>query len=304
VIYIAKGISFAPLSSNETAYLVAGDSSYSMTVNFDTNVCETKLTGALVYLEKDDATKEYVKASVINNLELVSGDNVAQDVDVLSAAKNTILGEVTFPDTIPGALIGAVLKVGEASVILDATYSLAVAGKKSYGFDVPVLAGVNYRTAAYAPNAGWTQLSFVYSEELNPGATNVNLSLPIVGGAVSPVSNIATITPTFNQRFVTGMNVYYSFVTNGANTYWFGTSSTNNTKMPAELPAPAQLQNANSYTWAGFTAIKVRNATGVNDLLDGRLVKGAYAQLSAWGNPDGVEMGMINLETKAFNILP
>jgi hypothetical protein len=314
-IYVAKGItnalSFppfavttAPLGSAAQDLLLPGDNSYSINFTFDTNMCLTSTRGALLYLERD-GLGNYVKSAIINNFELVTGDNREQDLNLTSAVVNKLEGEITFPDSVPGAFIGAILKVGDASVYLeDFTYALAVAGKKEYAFDIPVLSGVQYRTGAYSANAAFTQISFVYSDVLSAGDTGVNLSLPIVGGPVSPSGNISTITPTFNQRFVSGMNVYYNFVTDGADTYWFGTSDTNNMKFPAELPEPAQLETGHSYDWYGFTAIKIRNGAGVDDLVDGRLVNGAYAQLSAWLNPDGVEMGMINLEGKNFNINP
>jgi hypothetical protein len=314
-IYVAKGItnalSFppfavttAPLGSAAQDLLLPGDNSYSINFTFDTNMCLTSTRGALIYLERD-GLGNYVKSAIINNFELVTGDNREQDLNLTSAVVNKLEGEITFPDSVPGAFIGAILKVGDASVYLeDFTYALAVAGKKEYAFDIPVLSGVQYRTGAYSANAAFTQISFVYSDVLSAGDTGVNLSLPIVGGPVSPSGNISTITPTFNQRFISGMNVYYNFVTDGSDTYWFGTSDTNNMKFPAELPEPAQLETGHSYDWYGFTAIKIRNGAGVNDLVDGRLVNGAYAQLSAWLNPDGVEMGMVNLESKTFNINP
>jgi hypothetical protein len=314
-IYIAKGITnalsvppfistTAPLGSSAEDTLVAGDNSYSISFTFDTNLCLTQLSGALIYLERD-ALGNYVKSAIINNFELVTGDNREQDLNLTSAVLSTLKGEVTFPDSVPGAYIGSILKVGDASVYLeDFTYALAVAGKKEYAFDIPVLSGVQYRTGAYSINGAFTQISFVYSDVLGAGDSGINLSLPIVGGPVSPSGNISTITPTFNQRFISGMNVYYNFVTDGADTFWFGTSDTNNMKMPAELPEPAQLETGHSYDWYGFTAIKIRNGSGVNDLVDGRLVNGAYAQISAWLNPDGVEMGMVNLEAKTFNINP
>jgi hypothetical protein len=310
VLYVAKGITnglsatTAPLGSSAQDNLLAGDSSYTINFSFDTNLCLTQTRGALIYLERD-ALGNYVKSAILNNFELVTGDNREQDLNLTSAVVNKLEGEVTFPDSVPGAFIGAILKVGDASVYLeDFTYALAVAGKKQYAFDIPVLSGVQYRTGAYSVNAAFTQISFVYSDVLGAGDTGVNLSLPIVGGPVSPSGNISTITPTFNQRFVSGMNVYYNFVTDGADTYWFGTSDTNNMKIPAELPEPAQLETGQSYDWYGFTAIKIRNGSGVDDLADGRLVNGAYAQLSAWLNPDGIEMGMLNLEPKTFNINP
>ncbi len=314
VIYLAKGItnalSFsafettAPLGSSAEDSLSPGDTSYSMTVNFDTNLCLTTLTGALIYLERDEVNKSYVKTAILNNFELVSGDDKPQDLNLTSAVVDKLEGEVTFPDAMPGAAISAILKVGNASVLLEEfTYALAAAGQEAYAFDVPVLSGVQYRTGAYSLNEAETQLSFVYSDVLSAGDI-VNLSLPIVGGPVSPSTNIDTITPTFNQRFVLNMNIYYNFVTDGEDTFWFGASDTNNMKMPAELPEPAQLEKDQSYDWYGFTAIKMRNGSGVNDLVDGRLVNGAYAQLSAWLNPDDIEMGMVNLEGKTFSINP
>jgi hypothetical protein len=292
VYFISEGISVLRLFSSATVNLIAGDTNYLVTVPFDSIMCETVITGKLVYLERN-AAGDFVRSAVYD-VSVTTGNTTTRDISTVAASSSTLKGEVTFPTGVASATVSTMMRFGDAYALLPNTAAVTPASN-DYEIVIPNIAGISYRTVAIdAANARW-----VYSDVLAPGAT-ANLSLPNLSTTVSPSGPIATTLPTFTQTPVAGANLYVTYVTGGGK-QWVGSSQSTSIKLP-DLPNPARLDVGGAYAWQSINAVKFRNASSVNDLLDGRLTEHLYLSTFALYNPEQIESGSFNSGTTAFNI--
>jgi hypothetical protein len=292
VYFISEGISVLRLLSSETDSLIAGDTSYSVTVSFDSIMCETVIAGKLVYLERNGAG-DFVRSAVYD-VSVTTGNTTTRDISTVAASSSTLKGDVAFPTGVASATVSTIMRFGDAYAILpnDATVTPA---SSDYEIVIPNIAGISYRTLAIDPaNSRWA-----YSDVLAPGAT-ANLTLPNLSTTVSPSGPVATTFPTFTQTPVAAANLYVTYVSGGGKN-WIGSSQSTSIKLP-DLPNPARLDVGGAYNWQSINAVKFRNASSVNDLLDGRLTEHFYLSLFAIYNPEQIESGSFNSGTTAFNI--
>lgn len=296
VIFAAPGLSSYIVYSNAGTFLSEGANAYQLNVEADDPYkppwCQDSYTGSLLYLESDG--KGWVRTAIISNVALNSGTSKTIDITSAPAKLSTLSGKVTFPaDFVAGsnaAEVSAIFKVGGSSILLGG-YAVGSPGNlfpdnPNYEITVPVLEGVQYRVFVFNYLFPYEN-SFVYSDLLAAGGT-ANLSLPNFGRAISPNGGTASSRfPTFEQTPVAGSNLYQVFIKTAelGPRIWNGNSVTPQVKLP-DLPEPARLVSKNGYDW-DIAAYRVRDFRGIDDLLDGRLIKATLGGL----NPDLVASG-------------
>ena len=318
---IAEGINHFELLSNATSGpLAPGTTATTITVAFDTSLCQVSITGRLVYLERNAVSGNLVNQGT-SDASVVTGNTVFQDMTVNTATSQSITGTVTFPAGTTSGFAFQVLKhegaslllpnvsgiggnVGEAVNIADPNYDIAT----------PQLNGIDFRTVATNSQTFTGPLQWAYSEVLAPGDT-ANLSLPGLGATIQPSGSIGNnTTPTFSFTPVSGTNlnqVYWEDTPFTGTRFWQGLTSTGNSIGIPSLPAPARLEAGTaaapeSYLWGNIQAINVRAGGDTDTMLDGRQVMKVYLTGFAFPvaafNPDVVSAGSFNPVPTAFSI--
>lgn len=295
VAFVAEGISASPLASSAGQNLVAFDNAYSFNVPFDEMLCQTTMTGKLIYLERDGGGT--VVKSAVYEVSVTTGNPTVQNVVSASASTSTLSGAVGFPSGVASAQVIAALRVNGAYMVLGST--TVTPGGPSYSLVVPQLAGGEYRTLALAVAGGHYQ--WAASEVLAAGGS-ADLALPNLNTAVAPSGAASGATPTFEQTPVTGADLYLSLAFDaGPNILWLGAGGAPSIAMP-DLPAPARLTSGGSYNWYAVNALDFRGDPSVDELLDGRLVKKGFFYLAALYDPDMIAAGTINTAPSPFTV--
>ncbi len=291
IYFIGEGISIQRLFSSATVNRPANSTNYTFNVPFDSIMCQTTISGKLVYLEKDSGGS-YVK-SAVHDVTVTTGNPSTKDINPVTATTSTLSGTVSFPTGLASASVYSIMKFGDAYAVLPGNAPVTPASP-DYNRVIPSLAGIEYHTLTYdAASSRWA-----YSNVLAPGGT-ANLTLPNLSTTVSPSGLTTTTTPTFTQTPVTGTNLYLSYVSGGG-VQWIGGSQSTSIALP-DLPNPARLAAATAYTWSSLNAIQVRNASSVDDMLDGRFAKHLYFSVFALYNPGQIATGSVNATTTNFN---
>jgi hypothetical protein len=307
VILIAEGIDNLELGSNVVSPLMAPGSNFvALNVPFDTALCQTVISGKLVYLERN------VSGAVVNtgtaDVSVATGNVVAAQITVLTGTTRSITGNVNFPVGTTNGLVYLVLKVQGASVAIDAQPVSTV--DPNYDIAAPELPGVQYRSLVLAGSFVGTQIQWAYSDVLTLPALSVNLLLPSLGETIAPAGSIGNdVTPEFRYVQITGTNLNYAYFEDNpfsGGVQWIGATQGTSITLP-QLPAPARLTAGtalvpNNYLWAPLNSLAVRAGGDSDTMLDGRQVKKLYFGLFALFNPDVIGAGSYNLNPTAFNI--
>lgn len=307
VILIAEGIDNLELGSNVVSPLMAPGSNFvTLNVPFDTALCQTVISGKLVYLERN------VSGAVVNtgtaDVSVATGNVVAAQITVLTGTTRSITGNVNFPVGTTNGLVYLVLKAQGASVAIDAQAVSTV--DPNYDIAAPELPGVQYRSLVLAGSFVGTQIQWAYSDVLTLPALNVNLQLPSLGETIAPAGSIGNdVTPEFRYVQITGTNLNYAYFEDtpfSGGVQWIGATQATSITLP-QLPAPARLTAGtaavpNNYLWAPLNSLAVRAGGDADTMLDGRQVKKLYFGLFALFNPDVIGAGSYNLNPTAFNI--
>ena len=314
VVYIAPGINQFELSSNVSNLgLGAGTTTTNLNVTFDTSLCQTSVTGKVLYFELNGNT--LVKTASID-ATVITGNTQTVTITQQTAATQSVSGTVTFPSGSGAAgniTVNLIARVGP-----NASFTLpgAVAVNSvlpTYEFAAPVIPGVSYYTLAFGQNDAGTTFKWQYSDVISTLPAVKNLSLPndLSSSAPSGASGTDT-TPTFSYTPVTGANLYSTALQNvgGAPTIWLGQANSTSITIPS-LPAPARLNAGSEITPTTFTwltnALTVRAGGDSDTLLDGRQVKKFYVgagfvDLLTVLNPDIISAGSISANATTFTL--
>jgi hypothetical protein len=282
MIYIGPGITFRIVAFDDPNFafavnsVAAGSSSYSLAIPFDTGLCKTQTTGGLIYVEREDATGNYTRATVINPVSVTTGNTTPQDISSATATLLTLTTTLNAPTGTPSAKYYPTFRVnGLTSHCCNADFVFPAAKEVLAGstetFKVPALAGVEYRIHVHGspfPAQTGTYWSTNVSSDANIAVNLLNLIGPI--GPSGALTGSTPFTPTFSYNPVTNAVLYQIHIKNvNGETIWTGYTSTTSVKLP-NLPPPAQLSSGTTYTWS-VDAISLYGNPSIDDLLDGRM---------------------------------
>ncbi len=282
VIYIAPGITFRIVAFDDPNFafavnsVAAGSSSYSLAIPFDTGLCKTQTTGGLIYVEREDATGNYTRATVINPVSVTTGNTTPQDISSAAATLLTLTTTLNAPTGTPSAKYYPTFRInGLTSHCCNADFVFPAAKEVLAGstetFKVPALAGVEYRIHVHGspfPTQTGTYWSTNVSSDANIAVNLLNLIGPI--GPSGALTGSTPFTPTFSYNPVTDAVLYQVHIKNASgDTIWTGYTSTTSVKLP-NLPPPAQLSSGTTYTWS-VDAISLYGNPSIDALLDGRM---------------------------------
>ncbi len=306
VAFVATGISHFELNSNVNSTAVAGATTITLPVAFDTSLCQTTVTGKVIYLETDASLNIIRTAST--DATVTTGNTTTVAITQQTASTKSLKGTVTFPAGTTTATAFMVAKVGGASVAFFGIPKTVTSTTPTYEFAAPEIDGVELRSLVFAGAIGGT-IVWRYSDVISTLPATANVSLPSVGATVQPSGAIGTnSTPTFSYTAVSDVNLYTTQLANvgGALTQWIGSTSTTSIKIPS-LPAPARLDigsvgTPNQFQWF-ISAVKVRAGGDSDTLLDGRQVKKLYlGGFFTILNPDIISGGSINATATNFTL--
>lgn len=303
VVFIAEGISRNELESNVSDVANAGDTFVDLTIPFDRALCQTQVTGKVVYLEFD-GSDNFIRTGVVD-ATVTTGNPAAVSVAKTNAVTKPLQGNVTFPAGITDGIAHLIFEVGSASYI--AYFNTINTGSPTFTFPAPEIDGINLRVRAQAtPAAGL--IAWRYSDIVPTLPATVDLSLPSIISTNQPSGAIGNEpTPTFSYTAVSDTNLYTAFINSkgSAATQLIGSTSSTSLEIPA-LPAPARLDVGTTaaprvYEWV-VNAIKVRAGGDADTMLDGRQVKKLYLGGDANLNPTIISGGAINLTPTEFTL--
>lgn len=307
VIFIGEGIDHLEIFSNIfSAVMPAGSSTVPITVTFDPSLCQTVISGKLIYIERN------VSGAIVNtgtaNVTVPTGNVVAAQITVLTGTTRSVAGNVNFPVGTTDGVVYLVLKVGGASALVEAQ-AVSIADP-DYDIAAPEMPGVQYRSFVLAGSFVGAQIQWAYSDVLTLPALNVNLQLPSLGETITPAGSIGfDVTPDFRFLQITGTNLNYAYFQDDPFTgavEWLGATQSTSIELPV-LPAPARLTAGtvavpNYYLWAPLNSLRVRAGGDADTMLDGRQVRKLYFGLAAFSNPDVISAGSYNILATSFNI--
>jgi len=307
VVFVGEGIDHLEIYSYAaSALMLPGSSAIAITVPFDPSLCKTVISGKLIYLERN------VSGAIVNtgtaNVSVPTGNVVDAQITVLTGTTKSVAGTVNFPVGTTDGLVYLVLKVGGASVLVEAQDVDIV--DPDYDIAAPELPGVQYRSFVIAGSFIGAQVQWAYSDVLTLPALNVNLNLPSLGETITPAGAIGTdVTPTFRYVQITGTNLNYAYFEDDPFTgtvQWIGATQATSITLP-ELAAPARLTAGtmvapNYYLWAPLNSLNIRAGGDSDTMLDGRQVKKLYFGLFALANPDVISAGSYNIWATSFNL--
>jgi hypothetical protein len=313
VYFLAKGIDYRPIQSRVVSNDVpAGSVSTTLTtVPFDKNLCQSQLSGKLVYLERDAAGTIVKKGS--KDVSVLPGNPLGAPATAIStgtAAGGSLKGSVQLPQGLATATVSVYMKIGTGP---DSVYaqlgdpSSITGAKPNFDLTIPDLSadGVSFRVLAASENAN--VLQWAWSDVQTGPATGITIALPGNSATLTPNGDTpgGNVTPTFSYNPVSGVNFYYTYMAGPAD-FWTGGTPQTSIKLPV-LSAPARIAINTAYTWYSLTAINLRDASATNGsdkLLDGRAIKHNYTYLDAFQEPDVIASGVTNLTPTPFKILP
>ncbi len=283
LIYIAPGVTFRGYAFDDPNYayafssVAAGSSTYSLAVPFDTGLCKTQTTGGLIYVEQEDLTGNYTRATLINPVSVSTGNPTP--INISSAAANlvTLTTTLNAPTGTPKASYYPTFRVNGLTSHCCKDYAYPPTQIVNAGgtatFKVPALPGLEYRIHVHGnPFIDQVQTGSYWSTNVSSSA-NIAIDLLNLIGPIGPngaLSGSTPFTPTFSYNPVTNAALYQVHIKNAnGDTIWTGYTNTTSVKLP-NLPPPAQLGSGKTYTWA-VDAISLRNTPSIDDLLDGRM---------------------------------
>ncbi|MCA9838721.1 MAG: hypothetical protein KC422_17525 [Trueperaceae bacterium] len=306
VAFIAPGINHLELNSNVSGGAAAGATTQTLTVPFDTSLCQTTVTGKVVYIETDGSLNIIRTAST--DATVTTGNTTTAAITQQTASTKSLKGAVTFPAGATTANAVIVFKVGGASLALGGLSKTVNSTTPTYEFAAPEIEGVELRSLVLAGTPGGTVV-WRYSDVISTLPATANLSLPSLGATNQPSGAAgANATPTFTYTPVSDVNLYSVLLQNvgGTPTQWIGSTSGNSIKIPS-LPAPARLDIGTAttpmqYQWA-INSIKVRDGGDSDTMLDGRQVKKVYlGGFFGIFNPDVISGGSANTAQTNFTL--
>jgi len=303
--YIAEGIDSSELESGTFVPMIAGDSVASLSIPFDTILCQVSMTGRVVFIEREGEVITRV-GTPATRTTVVTGNDAFASVTPSTATVKNISGRVQLPTGLFGGFAYLWMQVDDAAVLLDQRF--VIGNSLDYDFAAPEISGIDYRVTAEIFSATLLQYQWVHSDRLVPGTSGVNLLVPSIAQMQSPRGGGNSSTPTFSYTQITGANFNFSYfedvLTLGSTHYWLGATTASSIALP-DLPNPASLPagtatNPNEYVWAILNSINVRGGIDSDRMLDGRQVKKQYFGIDARLNPSVIASGSYNFEAQLF----
>jgi hypothetical protein len=306
VYFLAKGIDYRPIESRVVSNDVpAGSTSTTLTpILFDKNLCQDKLSGKLVYLERDAAGTIIKKGS--KDVSVLPGNPLGAPATAIStgtAAGGSLKGSVQLPQGLATAAVYVYMKIGTGPDSVYAQLGDPSGANPNFDLSIPDLSadGISFRILAVG-NYQWA-----WSDAQTGPATGIAIALPGNSAPVTPNGDTpgGNVTPTFSYNLVSGVNFYYTNMV-GLSDFWTGGTPQTSIKLPV-LSAPARIAINTAYDWSPSTAINLRDASATNGsdkLLDGRAIKHSYIGGDASREPDLVAAGVLASTSTPFKILP
>jgi trimeric autotransporter adhesin len=312
IVFVAPGINQFELASNVLVAAAAGATTTTLTVPFDTSLCQTTVSGKVLYFEIDGTNVPVKTASV--NATVITGNTQTVNITPQTALTQSLGGTITFPTGTTTTSVDLIAKVGSASVNLQITQTVTSV-LPTYEFAAPVIPGVQYYVIASGNNDAANNFQWSTSEAISALPAVVNLSLPNSVQTNQPSGAKGTdATPAFSYTSVVGTNLYSTLLldalTGGTVTTWLGQTSGTSLTIPS-LPAPARLDVGTDVAPTAFiwfvNAIRVRVGGDSDTMLDGRQVKKFYigaglGDILGILNPDVISSGSVNLVTTTFTL--
>ncbi len=340
VFFVGEGIDFRPIESNSrslemlngvvNATLPANttsERSARFNVKYDGDFCKAEITGKLVYVERDNNGAGAVVKTGTADVTILSGNKVCvgtcpaafgtstPNLNIAPISPSSFVGTVNFPQGITTATAFALVRYQNAASDVPAYFAIdqqiiqstnPVFDLKIASFNDPKL---SYRVGIVSSAGG--KINWIYSDITPPGKNDFVLSLPSLGDTVSPPigqlldnSGTGAPFPTFQQRQVTGSNIYFrSFLTVGATNLWLAGSPLTDFKFP-QIATPATLSYQQRFNWFAINSLTYReaNTTNASDIALGNSVPSSRSYgvlrnlygISAFTEPDLIAQGSIN----------
>ncbi len=344
IFFVAEGIDFQPIASNSVSLpMINGvvnanlpanstsERSARFNVKYDGDFCKAEHIGKVVYVERDNNGAGAVVKSGTADVTILSGNKVCvgtcpaafgtatPNLNIAPISPSSFVGTVNFPQGITSAVAFALVRYQNVSTDVPAYFAIdqqtilstnPVFDLKIATFNDPKL---SYRVGIIA--IAGAKINWIYSDITPPGKNDFVLSLPSLGDTVAPPigqsldnSGTASPFPTFQQRQVTGSNIYFrSFATvpAPATNIWLAGSPLTDFKFP-QIATPATLSYQQRFNWFAINSLTYRAAslTNASDIALGTtpsvtgtrpygVLRNLYG-LSAFTEPDLIAQGSIN----------
>jgi len=309
VYFIAPGIDHRQALSYEYGTIAAGFTSVTIPVTFSRFPCQPSVNGKVVYIERDTLTGVITRTGDVDTT-VTTGNPRLVNVTIDAPTTSGIQGTLTFPVGTAVGEVWLIAKVGDASADIETqTVDLL---DPTFDISAPSIPGVQYRILAlsYSFPIG-DRITWAYSDVVLPGTTGVSLEVPSLGATNQPFGTISDVTPDFVYNQISGTNLNYTYVINGAGTpdaVWLGAATDTSITLP-QLPAPARLAagtqvTPTNYFWYALNSVNVRAGGNADTMLDGRQEEVRHFYFDAIFNPDDISAGSVNFEPTPFAIVP
>lgn len=309
VYFIAPGIDHRQAQSFEYGTIAAGFDTVTIPVSFTQYPCQPTVSGKVVYIERVNATGVIAQTGDADTT-VTTGNPQVVDVTIDAPSTSGIQGTLTFPVGTAFGSVVLVAKVGDASAWIEAQSVDLL--DPAFDISAPSIPGVQYRILALSSSFPiGDKLSWAYSDVVAPGALGVDLEVPSLGATNQPFGTISDVTPDFVYNQISGTNLNYTYLINGAGTpyaVWLGATTDTSITLP-QLPAPARLAagtqaTPTNYLWYALNSVNVRAGGDADTMLDGRQQATRHFYFDALYNPDDIAAGSLNVEPTPFAIVP
>jgi hypothetical protein len=340
VFFVGEGISFRPIESNSrsneminavvNANLAANttsERSARFDVKYDGDFCKAEIIGKLVYVERDNNGAGAVVKTGTADVTILSGNKVCvgtcpaafgtstPNLNIAPISPSSFVGTINFPQGITSATAFALVRYQNAPADVPAYFAIdqQVIQSTNPVFDLKIASfndpKLSYRVGIVAISGA--KINWIYSDITPPGKNDFILSLPSLGDTVSPPigqlldnSGTGAPFPTFQQRQVTGSNIYFrSFITLTGTNLWLAGSPLTDFKFP-QIATPATLSYQQRFEWFAINSLTYRdaNTTNASDIALGNsavssrsygVLRNLYG-ISAFTEPDLISQGSIN----------
>jgi hypothetical protein len=337
IFFVGEGISYRPIESNAvSAQMAANVDDVTFSVPFDGDFCKDTIIGQVVYVERDaNGTGAVVKVGN-RQITLVTGNKQClaapgtcpagfgtgtSNLTIAPIQPSNFSGKINFPQGVNTAVASAYVRFQNDPKDVPAYFPIdqQVIQRTNPNYDLKIAqfdasTKLQYRVSIVA--LGASAVNWIHSDILTPGA-NTELSIPSLGDTVSPpiggildTSGTPVPFPIFEQREVTGSNVYFRAFESlpaPATNYWLGGSPIKDFKFP-KIATPATLAYRQNIDWFAVNSLTYREAsltnasdvalssnTPLNPALRPYGVLRNLYGVSAFTEPDLIKQGSINI---------